>query len=98
MYKNISTVSYPVEERNGIVFGLMGPGDPPPLPGHSTALPAPRSHVFAFKGLWEKCNWLQAMELASIRPMASFLHRFPPRTGIRTKVTASSSVDKAANT
>ena len=61
MHENIRAVSYPVIERNGIVFAYMGPGDPPPFPALD-CFAAPDSHVFAFKGLWE-CNWLQAMEV-----------------------------------
>jgi hypothetical protein len=74
MHERICTTSYPVVERNGIVFAYMGPGDPPPLPDLD-CLHAPGSHVFAFKGLWE-CNWLQAMEVGIDPAHASFLHRF----------------------
>ncbi|MCG6114898.1 MAG: aromatic ring-hydroxylating dioxygenase subunit alpha [Mesorhizobium sp.] len=95
MYKNISTVSYPVEERNGIVFAYMGPGDPPPFPALD-CFAAPDSHVFAFKGLWE-CNWLQAMEVGIDPAHASFLHRFlqdeDPNEGYGKQFR-----DKAANT
>ena len=74
MYKNIRTRSYPVIEKNGIVFAYMGPGEPPPFPAFDCFV-APESHVFAFKGLWE-CNWLQAMEVGIDPVHASFLHRF----------------------
>ncbi|GAB4350935.1 MAG: aromatic ring-hydroxylating dioxygenase subunit alpha [Oricola sp.] len=74
MYKNIKAKSYPVVEKNGIVFAYMGPGDPPPFPAFD-CFRAPDSHVFAFKGLWE-CNWLQAMEVGIDPVHASFLHRF----------------------
>tara|TARA_R110002049_G_scaffold10127_3_gene50364 strand:- start:66936 stop:68270 length:1335 start_codon:yes stop_codon:yes gene_type:complete len=74
MHTKIKNTSYPVVERNGIVFAYMGPGDPPPLPGFD-CFTAPESHVFAFKGLWE-CNWLQAMEVGIDPAHASFLHRF----------------------
>lgn len=74
MYKQIKTASYPVVEKNGIIFAYMGPGEPPSFPNFD-CFRAPDTHVFAFKGLWE-CNWLQAMEVG-IDPMhASFLHRF----------------------
>jgi phthalate 4,5-dioxygenase oxygenase subunit len=66
--------SYPVIEKNGIVFAYMGEGDPPPLPDLD-CFTAPDTHVFAFKGLWE-CNWLQAMEVGIDPVHASFLHRF----------------------
>jgi hypothetical protein len=74
MHEKIRATSYPVEERNGIVFAYLGPGDPPPFPNFD-CFRAPDSHVFAFKGLWE-CNWLQAMEVGIDPAHASFLHRF----------------------
>ncbi|MFN3146469.1 MAG: Rieske 2Fe-2S domain-containing protein [Paracoccaceae bacterium] len=74
MHEQIRTVSYPVVERNGIVWAYMGPGDPPAFPALD-CFAAPESHVFAFKGLWE-CNWLQALEVGIDPAHASFLHRF----------------------
>jgi phenylpropionate dioxygenase-like ring-hydroxylating dioxygenase large terminal subunit len=74
MHENIQTTSYPVIEKNGIVFAYMGPGAPPAFPNFD-CFRAPESHVFAFKGLWE-CNWLQAMEVGIDPAHASFLHRF----------------------
>ena len=66
--------AYPVAERNGIVFGYLGAGEPPALPDFDCFL-APRSHSFAFKGLIS-CNWLQALEVGIDPAHASFLHRF----------------------
>ena len=74
MHERITTTSYKVAERNGIVFAYMGPGEPPAMPDFD-CFRAPESHVFAFKGLWE-CNWLQAMEVGIDPAHASFLHRF----------------------
>lgn len=74
MHEQIRSVSYPVAERNGIIWAYMGPGDPPAFPKFD-CFRAPESHVFAFKGLWE-CNWLQAMEVGIDPAHASFLHRF----------------------
>ena len=74
MHTHIKTSSYPVVERNGIIFAYMGPGEPPVFPNFD-CFRAPDSHVFAFKGLWE-CNWLQAMEVGIDPAHASFLHRF----------------------
>lgn len=95
MHENIKTTAYPVEERNGIVFAYMGPGDPPPFPNFD-CFRAPDSHVFAFKGLWE-CNWLQALEVGIDPAHASFLHRFledeDPSDGYGKQFR-----DKAANT
>ncbi|MFP6770837.1 MAG: aromatic ring-hydroxylating dioxygenase subunit alpha [Alphaproteobacteria bacterium] len=73
-HQKIRTTSYPVVEKNGIVFAYLGEGDPPPLPGFD-CFRAPGSHVFAFKGLWN-CNWLQALEVGIDPVHASFLHRF----------------------
>ncbi len=74
MHEQIQTSSYPVVEKNGIVFAYMGPGEPPAFPGFD-CFHAPETHVFAFKGLWE-CNWLQALEVGIDPAHASFLHRF----------------------
>ncbi len=74
MHEKIKNVSYPVVEKNGIVFAYMGPGEPPAFPNFD-CFRAPTTHVFAFKGLWE-CNWLQAMEVGIDPAHASFLHRF----------------------
>ena len=65
---------YPAVGRNGVVFAYLGPDTPPPFPSLD-CFRAPRSHVFAFKGLWE-CNWLQALEIGIDPAHASFLHRF----------------------
>lgn len=73
-HARIRMTSYPVVERNGIVFAWMGEGDPPPLPTLDSLI-APDSHTFAFKGLME-CNWLQALEVGIDPAHASFLHRF----------------------
>ena len=73
-HEKIKTASYPVIEKNGIVFAYMGPGEPPEFPNFD-CFRAPDSHVFAFKGMWQ-CNWLQAMEIGIDPAHASFLHRF----------------------
>jgi len=70
----IRLTSYPVAERNGIVFAWMGEGEPPALPDLD-CLAAPDEYTFAFKGLIE-CNWLQALEVGIDPAHASFLHRF----------------------
>lgn len=74
MHTRIKTTSYPVVEKNGIVFAYLGPGEPPAFADFD-CFTAPESHVFAFKGLWE-CNWLQALEVGIDPAHASFLHRF----------------------
>jgi phthalate 4,5-dioxygenase len=66
--------SYPVIERNGIIFAYLGAGEPPALPDFDCFV-APQTHTFAFKGLIE-CNWLQALEVGIDPAHASYLHRF----------------------
>ena len=73
-HTKIQHTAYPCEERNGIIFAYMGPGDPPALPAFD-CFAAPDSHTFAFKGLTE-CNWLQALEVGIDPTHGSFLHRF----------------------
>ena len=74
MHERIKAVSYPVEERAGIVWAYLGTGEAPPFPALD-CFAAPDAQVFAFKGLWE-CNWLQALEVGIDPAHASFLHRF----------------------
>lgn len=70
----IRIASYPCAERNGIVFGYLGGGDPPPFAAYD-CFTAPDEYTFAFKGLWE-CNWLQGVEGGIDPSHVSFLHRF----------------------
>jgi phthalate 4,5-dioxygenase len=74
LHQRIKHVAYPCVERNGVIFAYMGGGTPPALPEFD-CFTAPRTHTFAFKGLWE-CNWLQALEVGIDPAHASFLHRF----------------------
>jgi phthalate 4,5-dioxygenase oxygenase subunit len=71
---NIRQKSYPVVEKNGILFAYMGPGAPPEFP-HFDCFIAPASHTFAFKGMID-CNWLQSLEVGIDPAHTSFLHRF----------------------
>jgi phenylpropionate dioxygenase-like ring-hydroxylating dioxygenase large terminal subunit len=73
-HTRVHHLSYPVVERNGIVWAYLGDGVPPPLPSFDCFV-APSSHVFSFKGLWE-CNWLQSHEVGIDPAHAAFLHRF----------------------
>ncbi|MEW2289465.1 aromatic ring-hydroxylating dioxygenase subunit alpha [Streptomyces sp. NPDC047841] len=70
----VRITSYPVLERNGIVWGYLGPGEPPHLPALDCFL-APQEYTFAFKGYLD-CNWLQALEVGIDPAHASYLHRF----------------------
>ena len=73
-FEKIKAPSYPVVEKNGIVFAYLGEGDAPEFPNFD-CFRAPESHVFSFKGHWN-CNWLQALEVGIDPVHASFLHRF----------------------
>jgi phthalate 4,5-dioxygenase len=66
--------SYPVVERNGIVWAYLGGGEPPGLPALDCNV-APDEYTFAFKGYLD-CNWLQALEVGIDPAHASYLHRF----------------------
>ena len=66
--------SYPVVERNGILWAYLGEGAPPAFP-QLDCFVAPSAYTFAFKGYWD-CNWLQALEIGIDPAHASCLHRF----------------------
>ena len=56
-FQKVEPVSYPVVEKNGILWTYMGPGRPPAFPALD-CFEAPSEYVFAFKGFVD-CNWLQ---------------------------------------
>lgn len=66
--------SYPVSERNGILFAWLGNDYPSRFPDFDCFV-APPEYTFAFKGFLE-CNWLQALEVGIDPAHASYLHRF----------------------
>jgi phthalate 4,5-dioxygenase oxygenase subunit len=74
LHERVTHASYPVIEKNGMIFGYLGEGVPPALP-NLDCLAAPESHSFAFKGFVE-CNWLQVLEVGMDPAHASYLHRF----------------------
>ena len=66
--------SYPVQERNGVLWAYMGPHReaPPPLPALEWNL-VPESHcVLTFRV--QECNWLQALEGEVDSAHAAILH------------------------
>ena len=70
----IRHLSYPCQERGGIIFTYMGPGEPPLLPNYEF-LNQPAGHLCVYK-IFHECNYLQANE-GNIDPVhLSFLHRF----------------------
>ena len=73
-HQRIRQPAYACVERNGIVYGYMGGGEPPKLPGFDW-FDAPASHCFAFKAL-QRANWLQAVEGEIDPAHLSYLHRY----------------------
>src|SRR5580698_2244726 len=72
--QNIAQRSYPVVEKNGILWAYLGEGEPPAF-AELDCFVAPDAYTFAFKG-HIGCNWLQALEIGIDPAHASFLHRF----------------------
>lgn len=66
--------AYPCIERNGIVYGYLGPGAPPLFPDFDWHA-APEAHSFVFKG-YQRCNWLQSNEGEIDPAHLSYLHRY----------------------
>ena len=73
-HEKIRHTAYPCQERNGVIYAYLGPGQPPALASFD-CFAAPDAHTFAFKGYLE-CNWLQALEVGIDPAHASFLHRY----------------------
>lgn len=73
MRNHVSIKSYPVRERNGVLWTYMGPaGELPPLPELEWNL-VPESHcVVTFRV--QECNWLQALEGEIDSAHAAILH------------------------
>lgn len=70
----IRHLAYPCQEKGGIIFTYMGPGDPPLLPNYEF-LNQPASQSCVYK-VYHDCNYLQANE-GNIDPVhLSFLHKF----------------------
>jgi nitrite reductase/ring-hydroxylating ferredoxin subunit len=73
-HDKIRQTAYPCVERNGIIYGYLGPGEPPLFPEFDWHL-APASHTFAYKG-YQRANWLQSVEGEIDPSHLSFLHRY----------------------
>lgn len=74
MCSRITIKSYPVRERNGVLWTYMGPDreSPPPLPDVEWNL-VPESHsLITFRV--QECNWLQALEGEIDSAHAAILH------------------------
>ena len=71
-HERIHQPSYPCEERSGIIFAYLGPGEPPLLPSYAP-FTVPDGHVIATK-LYSECNYLQGNEGNIDLLHTSFLH------------------------
>ena len=70
----IKHLAYPCQEKGGVIFTYMGPGDAPLLPKYEFLNQAP-GHFCVYK-VYHECNYQQANE-GNIDPVhLSFLHRF----------------------
>lgn len=70
----IRHLAYPCQEKGGVIFTYMGPGEAPLLPNYEF-LNQPAGHYCVYK-VYHECNYLQANE-GNIDPVhLSFLHRF----------------------
>jgi len=65
--------AYPCQERAGIIFAYMGPGESPIFPAYEPFL-APPSHVLVTK-IFHECNYFQANEGNLDPSHVSYLHR-----------------------
>src|SRR5919107_13480 len=71
-YERIRHLAYPCQEKGGIIFTYMGPGEPPLLPGYEF-LNVPDDHRVVTK-IFQECNYLQANEGNQDPIHLSFLH------------------------
>jgi phthalate 4,5-dioxygenase oxygenase subunit len=71
--EKVHHLAYPCQERSGIIFTYMGPGEPPLFPAYEPFL-APRDHVLVTK-IFHECNYFQANEGNLDPSHVSYLHR-----------------------
>jgi phthalate 4,5-dioxygenase oxygenase subunit len=86
-HEKVANLSYPLEEKGGVVWAYMGGESvPPPLPGLEW-LDVPEGQVIASKRV-QYSNWVQAMEGDLDQSHLSFTHRWlkPNPNSIRTGV------------
>jgi hypothetical protein len=71
--------AYPCQEAGGLIFGYLGPGAPPLLPGYAFLQAPPEQRVVV--KYYQECSYLQANEGNWDPAHTSFLHRqLTPRT------------------
>jgi len=66
-------VSYPVQEKGGVIWTYMGEGEAPLIPDFDF-LACPPEHRIAFRVI-QNCNWLQGLESSTDPAHTSYLHR-----------------------
>ena len=73
MLKKVCLKSYPVQERNGVLWAYMGPDkEAPPLPGVEWNMVPPENAHVSMR--IQECNWLQALEGEIDSAHAAILH------------------------
>lgn len=73
MLKRVRVKSYPVQERNGVLWAYMGPdAEPPPLPSMEWNMVPPENAHVSMR--IQECNWLQALEGEIDSAHAAILH------------------------
>jgi nitrite reductase/ring-hydroxylating ferredoxin subunit len=66
--------AYPCQERGGVIFAYMGPGEPPLLPAYEVLNATPERRVST--KYFHQCNYLQGLEGNEDGSHVKFLHRF----------------------
>ncbi|HZT08782.1 MAG TPA: Rieske 2Fe-2S domain-containing protein [Chloroflexota bacterium] len=66
--------AYPCQERGGVIFAYMGPGEPPLLPAYAVLAAPPERRVMT--KYYHECNYLQGLEGNEDSTHVRFLHRF----------------------
>ncbi len=92
-HERIRQTAYPCQEKGGLIFTYMGPGEPPLLPGYEF-LNVPDEQRFLTK-VYQDCNYLQGNEGNQDPIHLSFLHRMRREEddsdlGVRTRLMAGS--------
>jgi phenylpropionate dioxygenase-like ring-hydroxylating dioxygenase large terminal subunit len=72
-HERIRHTAYPCQERGGVIFAYLGPGEPPLLPAYDF-LTVPDDYRFVTK-IFQDCNYLQGNEGNQDPIHLSFLHR-----------------------
>ncbi len=84
--------AYPCRERNGVIWGYMGPDDEPPqLPDVEWNM-VPADQVFVSVRV-QHCNWVQALEGEIDSSHAPILHGRVDGGGLRTRTTWDDDLD-----